>query len=117
MKKTFTTPAPRYHGVLTALLFVVVLLFLFWWSIGPGFVQFSNDGPLGQQNAAWARWPQSFLGSWGDLNDIGADAGSHPPSVTMLTLWGLGPVGLAKFYPAPSHCFFWVWELGHSSGN
>jgi hypothetical protein len=100
MKKTFTTPAPRYHGVLTALLFVVVLLFLFWWSIGPGFVQFSNDGPLGQQNAAWARWPQSFLGSWGDLNDIGADAGSHPPSVTMLTLWGLGPVGLAKFYPA-----------------
>jgi hypothetical protein len=95
MKKTSTVTAPRYHGVLTALLFAAVLALLFWRSFLPGFVHFSNDGPLGQQNAAWARWPQSFLGSWGDLNDIGANTGSHPPTVNLL-IGCLGPVWYAS---------------------
>ena len=99
MKKTSTTTAPRYHGVLTALLFVVVLALLFWRSFLPGFVHFSNDGPLGQQMTAWARLPQAFLGTWGDLNDIGSNAGSYTPNVSALTRWVLGPVGYAKFLP------------------
>ena len=104
MKKPFTTPAPRYNGVYAALLFAAVLALLFWRSFLPGFVHFSNDGPLGQQMTAWARWPQSFLGSWGDMNDIGANTGSHPPTVSVLIGWLMGPVGYAKFL-APSALF------------
>jgi hypothetical protein len=104
MKKASTTPAPRYNGVLATLLFVAVLALLFWRSFLPGFVHFSNDGPLGQQMTAWARWPQSFLGSWGDMNDIGANTGSHPPTVSVLIGWLMGPVGYAKFL-APSALF------------
>ena len=104
MRKTSIPTAPRYHGVFAVLLFAGVLALLFWRSFLPGFVHFSNDGPLGQQMTAWARWPQSFLGAWGDLNDIGANAGSHPPTLNVLIGWVLGPVGYAKFL-APSALF------------
>ena len=36
---------------------VIVLLVLFWKSFVPGYVLFSNDGPLGQQMAAANRLP------------------------------------------------------------
>ena len=63
------------------------------------YVHFSNDGPLGQQNATWLRLPAAFTGCWDDLNDIGASVGSYPLGLSALIRWALGPVGFAKFFP------------------
>ncbi len=79
------------------LLLAVILAVLFWKSFMPGYVHFSNDGPLGQQNAAWARLPAGFTGIWGDLNDIGSSGGSFTPDLTTLFRWLTGPVGYSKF--------------------
>jgi len=94
-----TTPAatatPR--GLFFAGLLVVILAVLFWKSFLPGYVHFSNDGPLGQQNTAWARLPAGFTGIWGDLNDIGNSGGSFAPDLCTLFRWLAGPVGYSKF--------------------
>ena len=79
------------------LLLAVLLAVLFWKSFMPGYVHFSNDGPLGQQNAAWARLPAGFAGVWGDLNDIGNSGGSFAPDLTTIFRWLIGPVGYSKF--------------------
>ena len=90
-----TAPTPR--AIFFAGLLAVVLAGLFWKSFVPGYVHFSNDGPLGQQNAAWARLPAGFTGIWGDLNDIGNSGGTASPDLTTLFRWLVGPVGYAKF--------------------
>ena len=92
---TANTAAPR--GFFFAGLLAVLLAALFWKSFLPGYVHFSNDGPLGQQNAAWARLPQAFTGMWSDLNDIGNTGGSSAPDLCTLLRWLLGPVGFSKF--------------------
>jgi len=79
-------------------LFALILAVLFWRSFAPDFVHFSNDGPLGQQNAAWLKLPDAITGMWDDLNDVGFGAGSFTPSVTGLIKLLLGAVGFAKFY-------------------
>ena len=79
------------------LLLAVLLAVLFWKSFLPGYVHFSNDGPLGQQNAAWARLPAGFTGIWGDQNDIGSSGGSFTPDLGTLFRWLTGPVGFSKF--------------------
>jgi hypothetical protein len=71
----------------------------------PGFVHFSNDGPLGQQNASWLQLPAAFTGSWADLNDIGNSPGASPPDLNLLCRWMLGAVGYSKFFP-PITLFF-----------
>jgi hypothetical protein len=94
------------RGLFFAGLLAVILAALFWKSFLPGYVHFSNDGPLGQQNATWARVPGAFTGSWGDLNDIGGNAGASAPDLTALMRLALrplgaeGPVLYAKFFPA-----------------
>jgi hypothetical protein len=80
-------------------LLAVILAVLFGKSFLPGYVHFSNDGPLGQQNAGWTRLPASFTGSWADLNDIGNGVGSWPLGLTALFKWVLSPVAFAKFFP------------------
>jgi hypothetical protein len=95
-KPTTTTPA---GGIFFAVLLAVILAVLFGKSFLPGYVHFSNDGPLGQQNAGWTRLPASFTGSWADLNDIGSSVGSWPLGLTALFKWGLSPVAFAKFFP------------------
>jgi hypothetical protein len=80
------------------LLMVVLLALLFWRSFSPDYVHFSNDGPLGQQNAAWSRMPGGLTGMWGELNYLGADAGTGTLNVTTLFLTLLSPVAFAKFY-------------------
>ena len=95
-KPTTTTPA---GGIFFAVLLAVILAVLFGKSFLPGYVHFSNDGPLGQQNAGWTRLPAGFTGSWGDLNDIGTSVGSWPLGLSALIKWILGPVIFAKFFP------------------
>ena len=79
------------------LLLLIVLAILFWRSFLPGFVHFSNDGPLGMQNAAWLRFPDSITGQWYDLNSIGNSAGTASPDLASLIRWAIGTVGYAKF--------------------
>ena len=87
----------RPRGLFFAALLAVILAGLFWKSFLPGYVHFSNDGPLGQQNAAWRQLPAAFTGSWYDINDIGSSAGAMAPAPSTFLFWVLGPVGYAKF--------------------
>src|ERR1017187_10160225 len=82
---------------LVPVFFAAVLACLFWRSFLPGFVHFNNDGPLGQQNAAWLQLPGACTGAWDDLNVIGGSTGSLPPDIATFIRWTLGPVGFAKF--------------------
>jgi hypothetical protein len=97
MKKIQPAKAPRRNGLFFPILLAVILAVLFAKSFLPGYVHFSNDGPLGQQNAAWRQLPAGFTGSWYDLNDIGTDVGAIPPAPSSLIFLLLGPVGYAKF--------------------
>jgi hypothetical protein len=90
-------PTPKSRGLAAPLLLLVVLAVLFWRSFLPGFVHFSNDGPLGMQNAAWLHFPESMTGQWYDLNSIGNNAGAASPDLVILIRWVFGPVGYAKF--------------------
>ena len=92
---TASTAVPR--GLFFAVLLAGLLAVLFWKSFLPGYVHFSNDGPLAQQNTAWARLPGAFTGIWGDLNDIGGSGGSLAPDLCTLLRWLAGPVGYSKF--------------------
>jgi len=87
----------RSRGLFFAALLAVVLAVLFAKSFLPSYVHFSNDGPLGQQNAAWRQLPAAFTGSWYDINDLGSNAGAMAPAPSALIFWLLGPVGYAKF--------------------
>ena len=86
----------RPRGLFFAGLLAVVLAVLFAKSFLPGYVHFSNDGPLGQQHAAWRQLPAAFTGSWYDINDIGSSAGAMAPAPSTIIFWMLGPVGYAK---------------------
>jgi len=88
-------PAPRW---LAAGLIALVLAILFWRSFLPDYVFFSNDGPLGVQNAAWLRLPAALTGMWPDLNYLGNSGGAATPSITVLLRFLLSPLGFAKFY-------------------
>jgi hypothetical protein len=85
-------------GILFIVLLVVILAALFSKSFLPDYVLFSNDGPLGQDNAKWLQLPAAYTGCWDDLNDIGNNAGAWPPDWTALSFWMLGTVGYAKFF-------------------
>jgi hypothetical protein len=87
------------HGLFFVGLLALILAVLFGKSFLPGYVHFSNDGPLGQQNAEWNLLPAGFTGSWDDLNNIGANSGSWPLGLTALIRWILSPVAFAKFFP------------------
>ena len=97
MKIEKTTGAPGPNGRSFVALLAIILAVLFWKSFLPGYVHFSNDGPLGQQNAAWRQLPAAFAGSWYDINDIGSSAGAMTPAPSTLLYWVLGPVWYAKF--------------------
>ncbi|MGH7975494.1 MAG: hypothetical protein ACREDS_01165 [Limisphaerales bacterium] len=98
MKTVKPSSAIKSGGLSAPLLLLVVLACLFWRSFLPDYVQFSNDGPLGDQNAAWAHLPSAFTGVWDDLNSIGINNGAWSVDLSILTRWLLGPVGFAKFY-------------------
>ena len=109
MKTVKSSGAAKSHGLV---LLAVILAVLFWKSFLPGYVHFSNDGPLGQQNTEWSKLPGAFTGVWGDLNGIGNSGGSFPLGLSSLLRWALGPVGYAKFL-AP----FALFILGAGAGT
>ncbi len=90
-------PKRHWPGALT--LVIAILCLLFWRSFLPGYVHFSNDGPLGQQNAAWLQLPAAMTGMWADQGGLGANAGAFTPSISMLLHLMLTPIVFAKFYP------------------
>jgi hypothetical protein len=98
-QKSGTVSTARTRGFFFIGLLAVVLAVLFWKSFLPGWVHFSNDGPLGQQATASSQLPGAFTGIWGDLNDIGSIGGSFAPDLGSLFRWLVGPVGLSKFFP------------------
>jgi len=97
MKPANLTQKPKLHALETLALLAIILGLLFWKCFLPDYVHFSNDGPLGQQMAAWRQLPAGFTGCWYDLNDIGSSVGTVAPSIDTLIFWALGPVGYAKF--------------------
>ena len=98
MKAAKTATTTRSAGLAFPLLLAAILAALFWKSFLPDYVHFSNDGPLGQQNAAWSQFPGSLTGEWSDQNDIGVPGGAASPDITSFATWILGPVGYSKFY-------------------
>ena len=95
--KAATAIAAKPRVFVFAALLALILAVLFWKSFLPGYVHFSNDGPLGQQNSAWAKLPGGFFGVWSDMNDIGNNGGSFVPDFAQLFRWLVGPVGYSKF--------------------
>ncbi len=99
--KTRVSPKPKpsnpWPGALA--LIIVVLVVLFWRSFLPDYVHFSNDWPIGQQNANWIKLPTAMTGMWDDLNGLGLNAAAFAPSVMMLLKSLLSPVMFAKFFP------------------
>jgi hypothetical protein len=104
MQPTNSTRKPNRRFLWVFALLVIILGALFWESFVPGYVEFSNDGPLGQQNAAYAGLPASLTGEWYDLNDIGSGRGACAPTLNTLIRWVLGPVGYSKFLVPVSMC-------------
>jgi hypothetical protein len=102
-------PASVTRRLFAPLLLLIVLACLFWRSFLPGIVHFSNDGPLGVQNAAWLHLPEALTGQWYDLNSIGSNAGESSPDILTLIRWLVGPVGYAKFL-AP--IALWILGMG-----
>jgi hypothetical protein len=105
MKAAPSSSSPSSPALKVAALLAVILLVLFWRSFLPGYVHFSNDGPLGQQHAAYVQLPAGFTGSWNDLNDIGNNVGAWPADLNALCRWLMGAVLYAKFF-APLTLFF-----------
>ena len=106
--KNKTIPVPRRSRFIFAFaILTAVLGLLFWRSFLPGFVHFSNDGPLGMQESAWIKVYPGLTGLWYDLNSIGLNSGAFSFDLVTLIRWVLGPVGYAKFL-AP----ITLWILG-----
>jgi hypothetical protein len=97
MKVQKTNDPLKSSGILAVLLLAAILTVLFWRSLLPDYVHFSNDGPLGQQHSAWSRLPNAFWGMWAENNDIGDGGGAWSVSISALFRWAVGPVGYAKF--------------------
>ncbi len=77
-----------------------IILLMFWPSLDPNRVVFSNDGPLGVANSDSLSLPSSFTGFWMDLYWIGGNGAHTPAAVTSFIRFILGPVGYSKFYAA-----------------
>ncbi len=82
------------------LLIILALLLsaLFFRSCESSQVLFSNDAPLGSIKTDAVAAPQGFSGVWLNLNWLGMNAGSFPPTISYVLMWWLGPLGFAKFY-------------------
>jgi hypothetical protein len=100
MKVIKPKAAPKPQKFFSApVLLAVILAVLFGKSFLPGYVHFSNDGPLGQQNVDWLKLPGAMTGTWDDLNDVGFAGGAFTPGVAAFIKFALGPVAFAKFFP------------------
>lgn len=91
--------------ILYSVLFLV-LVGLFWKIFLPQYIIFSNDGSYAIQESKWTHLPESFLGSWYDLNTIGVSGGAVLPNFTQAFRWFFGGLGYSKFIaPMALWCF------------
>ena len=99
MKIKTPPTASRGTFIFAAAILLLVLGLLFWRSFLPGIVHFSNDGPLGMQNARCLQMPEASTGIWYDLNSISSPQCRviYPWHCPDLSGWVLGAVGYAKF--------------------
>jgi hypothetical protein len=97
-KAVKTEPKTRSIRIAFPVVLAIVLAVLFAKSFLPDYVHFSNDGPLGQQNTAWQRFPGNLTGAWDELNDIGTSSGTSSPDFSIIADWLLGPLGYSKFF-------------------
>jgi hypothetical protein len=113
MKTEKMSTAPTRHWPFAAGVLVVILAVLFFKGFLPGYVHFSNDGPLGQQMQAWLQPSQMLTGGWDDMNYIGSNGGAFAPGVSPVLHMLFGPVGFSKFF-APISLFilgFGAWTF------
>ena len=78
-------------------LLAIPLAVLFWRSLEPDEVVFSNDGPLGAMVATQNRMPAIITGLWQDLNWLGSSAPSPSPTPSTLLRLVTSPFGFSKF--------------------
>ena len=95
---------------------------IFWKSLRPAFVLFSNDAPLGVLHSDAGRLPDGFFGFWQDLNWVGSvTIGATPNLTQILGTIVNSPLFVAKFYVPLSlvflgrSCWFFVRRLGFRS--
>ena len=87
--------------VWTALLLAIVLSLVFRQSFNLRYVAFSNDGPLGQMVTEMNKMPSVVMGLWVNVNWLGYEALSPPPSITSGMRWVTSPqVYLNILYPS-----------------
>jgi len=95
---------------------------IFWKSLRPEFMLFSNDAPLGVLHSDAGRLPDGFFGFWQDLNWVGSvTIGATPNLTQILGTIVNSPLFVAKFYVPLSlvflglSCWFFVRRLGFRS--
>src|SRR5581483_4807137 len=86
------------RGWFLAILLVLILSLLFWQSVLPHFVLFSNDGPLGQMAAVDTRLPGRFTGTWHSLSWLGSQGPAAAITVTTLSATIFSPMLFLKIY-------------------
>lgn len=94
----------------------VILVVLFSWQTNkdgvwgklfrPQYILFSNDGSYAVQKMQWTHLPESFLGSWYDLNAIGVNGGAVVPDFTQTFRWIFGALGYSKSIDPVALWFF-----------
>jgi hypothetical protein len=108
----------RLGFIFLLILLPVALAFLFRNYFPVTNIGFSNDGPLGVQNAQAFAMPDAFQGIWLDMYWIGVRGDYAPANLTYLLLWLLGPLGYSKFSEPIALLFlgFSAWMFFRSLG-
>jgi len=127
MKTTSPTPssgpvngAGRFRPLLWAWAILMLAVgTLFWKSLRPEFVLFSNDAPLGVLHSDAGKLPDGFFGFWQDLNWVGSvTIGATPNLTQILGTIVNSPLFVAKFYVPLSLVFLGLscWFLARRLG-
>lgn len=85
-------------AAVAVLLLGVPLLILFFKSLNPNLVVFSNDGPLGGLMASLNRMPAVLTGAWHDLNWLGSESPTPAINVTSMLRLITGPIVFSKLF-------------------
>ena len=84
---------------LMAVLLIVAVLLPFWKALFcHDYTVFSNDAPLGQLMAEWAKQPSATFACWEDLNWLGTAEPSGMLTISMLLFNVVGPLIYSKIY-------------------
>ena len=102
-----SSPARRQFGFIFLGL-LVLLGFFFRDGLPYGRTVFANDGPLGLISAKFATGAQGFLGSWQDLNWLGATYPSATPTITAGLSLATGTLLWSKTYAPFVLLFLWL---------